>query len=232
MKTEAVKTEYTYGGIIGTTTPKVRILMRSEKSVIYVSYGVYIAFRSNLNYSTAKFLVRDLNASAFSDPKINSIVEAYFGPGSTSAVIKAFEKRGCGTVLFEGGGKPFPLPRKELRDNTQAEWDAVTPTADIPCNLDKCVECGEDLIPVLEYHYLPEGARAKTAEDCARYTNHKIACIKGHDTRSNRELWPYIYSYQTWDEVSYKDEFFCSVKCAASYGRKAAREKNGRLDRP
>lgn len=65
------------------------------------------------------------------------------------------------------------------------------------------------------HYYLDPEFRPATKEECARYTNHEVISIEmGHDGK--------VYSIKWW-EGEYKDEFFCTQKCAVRQGYAAAR---------
>lgn len=67
---KAVPTEYTSGSLVGITTPKMRVLMRSADAFIYVAYGVYLSYRINPNYSMSIRLARTATRQEMQNPSI------------------------------------------------------------------------------------------------------------------------------------------------------------------
>ena len=220
---KAVPTEYTSGSLVGITTPKMRVLMRSADAFIYVAYGVYLSYRINPNYSMSIRLARTATRQEMQNPDIRTKIDSYFGKDAADIVMLAFNVRGKGTVLYDGGGDPLPLPHKEHREKRNDEWSKVTPTQKLFEDFDKCMECGENLHPRFEVHDLGYESKVSTIDECQRLTNHRIIEVTGHGMSERKEKWPFIRSFKTWREGEYWDEFFCSSQCAAAYGRKAAK---------
>lgn len=223
MNYKAVPTEYTSGTLIGITTPKIRVLMRSPKAFIYVAYGVFLTYRHNPNYSTSIRLARTATRQELQNSEFKARIDEYFGADAAQIVLMAFNVRGKGTVLYDGGGDALPLPHKEHREKRHEEWSNVTPTQKLFEDFDKCIECGEDLHPRFEVHDLGYESQVSTIDECQRLTNHRIIEVTGHGVSEQKDKWPFIRSFKTWREGEYWDEFFCSSQCAAAYGRKAAR---------
>jgi hypothetical protein len=75
----------------------------------------------------------------------------------------------------------------------------------------------------LRHVYLPEAERPTTLQQCQRLSNWQVVSIrKGYGgTDADRVA---VGRFAEWDGESYESRFgyFCSVSCAATYGRRAA----------
>jgi hypothetical protein len=225
LDAEVVPTEYTRGSIGGVDYgSKARVVLRSPNGFIFVALGVHYIPRNSHSYHDIKTVCEKANADNFSDPKVRARIVEWFGEGADEAVLKTTEKRGHATVLWQGGGKKLPLPHHEANKLHSAAYAEASPTRDIlPENVECCLQCGKPLALKTIKHSLGWDSRATTVEELQRLTNLPIVRVRGFE--SNRpDLWQYIESFETWDGESYSQETFCSDRCAAIYGRRAAAE--------
>jgi len=225
-----VATEYAFGKYMGADYgSRIRVLMRSPTHVIYVAYGVNLVHRASSSQGGVKALAQKATIANLDRVEVRQKIVAAFGEGADDAAIQAVRKRGLGTVLVDGGGVPLPLPMVQQREQFEHDYAALTATRKglIPI-AGKCRQCGSDLTPELNYHHLKpvpdDPGHPKTVEDCQRLTNHPIMSVHGYSGSSDREWWPFIDWFSTWDGESYRDPFFCTDACAAKYGRRAVVE--------
>jgi hypothetical protein len=222
MDYEFVKTEYVNPAYFGTAGTRVRVVMRSPKAVIWVNYGVRIVKRTDVSNYVYYADTRSLGESLKNlSPRAQETIDDFFGEGAWDIFLKHNEKRGSGTILLNGGGKPLPRPNRDLAEENTKAWEAATPSQKIMVDKKKCLECGDDLIAVTE-HINVGDHEIQTLNDCQRVTNKTIVEIKGFDTRYPQK-WHLVEYVVVWDGESYLDDYFCSNKCAAAYGRKMAK---------
>jgi hypothetical protein len=227
---EVVPTEYTHGVIGGADYgSRARVLLRSPDAVIFVAQGVHMTKRQNANYTSTKHLCEKANAETLSDPNVRARIVEFFGEGADEAALLTTQKRGFGTVLFNGGGKRLGLPHKDFREQKLAEYAAITPTQELsPAEAKTCLQCSKPLrLHTIHHHFASPNSAEKpptTLAELQRLTNYPIVGVHGFDSNKPREWWPYIDWFETWDGESYLDDTFCSDRCAAIYGRRAAAE--------
>lgn len=223
-----IKTEYTQGSIGGVGYgSKVRVIMRSPVALMFVGYGVnIIALPFPRGINPVK-IASKASREQLSRPETRAKIVKFFGEGADKASLLAFEKKGFGTVLFEGGGDKLPLPSVEQSRIDIARYELVTPTQYVvPENVERCLQCSSPMPRVLKTHHMGaeiQKDHPKTIDDCQRLTNRSVASVHGYDIRFE-EQWPYISFFKTWDGESYTRTVFCNDKCASIYGRRAAAE--------
>lgn len=228
-KFEQVKTEYATGHFMGTMWgSRIRVVMRSEESVIWVALGVHIARRKlGSGWHNVKTLCEKASRDQLSSEHVRKIVAEHFGEGAEDAILLA-TKPGLGTILVDGGGEPLPLPDHIARQNAEEEYNALTATrTDLIVPDRTCIQCGVPLRPVLDSHRLDRNPlkdphHPRTVEDCQKLTNHPIFAVYDYGRNAPKEWRGFIEYFTTWDGESYVDEHFCSDRCALQYGRRAA----------
>ncbi len=229
MSYEIVKTEYAYGSFHGVDYgSKIRIVMRSSEAILFVGYGLNIDTRAYRGSSGSKKIADKAKRELVEMPKVREIIIRYFGDGADEAALAALATRGMGTVLFNGGGDPLPLPRVEQSKAHREAYSAITPTAHVKFpEVKTCIQCGTPLRLSTVHHHLediPKEGHPKTMDECQRMTNFPVSAVHGFGSEKPREWWPYISWFETWDGESYVTEPFCNDRCAAIYGRRAAAE--------
>jgi hypothetical protein len=144
--------------------------------------------------------------------------------------MKTLDRKGFGTVLLEGGGAKLRLPAAEASKLHYEAYAAVTPTTELHSEGQKtCMQCGKHLRPSYSSHRMASDPtldpnHPRTIEDCQRLTNHPVMGLYGYGSNQPREWWPFVSSFYTWDGESYEQDHFCSDRCAAVYGRRAAQQ--------
>lgn len=226
---EQVATEYAYGSLNGVDYgSRVRVLMRSPTTIMYVAYGVHISRRGSHEYHSQITIAESTKRADLSLPKARDLIVKHFGEGADEAAIMAATTRGKGTILVNGGGEQLPLPRAEQVKLYRARYDAVTPTRTLIVPQKRCIQCEQPLRPrTITHHFGPSPEKEnhpRTAEDCQRLTNHAVFSVSGYDSNKPEEWWPFISWFRTWDGETYDQIDFCSDRCAAIYGRRAAAE--------
>lgn len=227
---EQVETEYASGHLNGADYgSRVRVLMRSPDAICYVSLGVHISKRGNHSYHGVRTVAEAAKRDLLSDPKTREKFILHFGEGADEAAIRAATTRGKGTMLVNGGGDPLPLPAHVARQVRSERYEGVTATrTDLIIPQQRCIQCEKPLRPHLTTHHLakiPKDAdHPRTVEDCQRLSNFPVYEVHGFDSGKPEAWWPYVSWFYTWDGESYIDRDFCSDRCAATYGRRAAAE--------
>lgn len=224
----AIKTEYA-AGQIGSADfgSSVRIVMRSPRAVMFIGYGANIMLRHSRGVRAVKIGKR-FSQELLQNENARAEITKHFGDGGVEAAGLALDRKGYGTVLFDGGGEALRIPAHEARLIIQAEYNSITPTMRIElANILTCAQCGQPLKPSTDYHNMSgkiEVNHPKTFEDAQRMTNLSVIAIHGYEQVQDREFWPYISWFETWDGMSYHDSVFCNDFCAATYGRRAVLE--------
>jgi hypothetical protein len=225
---EVVKTEYMTGKLDADYGSKTRVVMRSPKALLFVGYGLNIISRPIGRCDRRERISDKLNIAALQSEHVIAALIRFFGDDGPAAALLALEKKGMGTVLLDGGGDPMPLPEAVTRDAKMADYAATTPSKTIiPENAKTCQQCGGALpLHTVSHHLSPDMSvnTAKTLEDVQRLSNNQVVRIFGVDINQDRKYWSLISSFDTWDGESYRDDTFCSDRCAANYGRRAAAE--------
>lgn len=226
-----VPTEYAYGTYAGADYgSRIRVLMRSDKAVMFVGYGVNLHPRDAHSYTSTRKIANAAKRTELSTPEVRAKIIAAFGEGADEAAILAATTRGQGTVLVDGGGDRLPLPHAVQSKLTAERYAAATPTfnGEVPPKK-KCRQCEDDLRPVTIRHWLSNGPKPSddqptTVEQCQRLSNFPVVAVHGCGSNYPEEWWPYVEWFETWDGESYHDPNFCSDRCAAVYGRRALAE--------
>lgn len=226
---EVIKTEYTDGSFKGVYYgSKVRIMMRSPVAILFVGYGLNMIKRDGMGAHSHISLSQDSKRVVVEHPEIRAKIVEMFGEGSDEAALAAFKTRGMGTVLFDGGGDPLPLVRAVAAKQIHAEYADITATRHVDIETKCCIQCGDKLPLKTVHHHMgssPSGDNhPKTVEDCQRLSNQPVVAVHGYEINSPDEWWTYISWFETWDGESYRDDTFCSDRCAAVYGRRAVAE--------
>ncbi len=228
-KFEIVKTEYTDGSFKGVDYgAKIRIVMRSASMVVISSGGLRLIPRKEHSSYVSPFS-KDSRRASLELPKTRQAFVDAFGEGADEAVIESLNTRGMGTVLVDGGGDPFSLPRVEARAINHARFEAITPSFDtVSPNQKLCIQCEKPLPRSITRHWLSRGVpkpdQAKTIEECQRLSNEPVVKVQGYPINSPEEWWPLIEYFETWDGESHDRIHFCGTPCAAAYGMRAAAE--------
>jgi len=224
---QTIKTEYANGHQGGADYgSRVRILMRSPTHFMFVARGIRIYKRATrMSYTDHIYVSHDTRPSELPAEGRKNIDKA-FGVGAADIAWTALTQKGKGTVLVDGGGVALPLPHAVQVANNEAAYDAVSPTMRISLEgIDCCKQCGTPLRPKTVIHHLGNKLKddhPKTIEECQRLTNNRVIAITGY-SRNYTEKWGYVDWFETWDGDGYVDPDFCDEKCAAHYGRRAAR---------
>lgn len=223
-----VPSEKTHPQIAGSIYPgsAVRIMLRSPRHVVYNSLGCNIWNRDKGGgWHNIKKLF-DGRPTIAEFEKVRGRFDDLLGPGVGEALLHAWRKNL--TVLLDGGGEPMPPTRMKQRAMQEEAYAKVTVnwTADLTGEVKTCRQCGKALQIDTDHHRLgfeikPDHPRS--LEDCQRLTNRRVVAIHdyGHVDRSRIG---FVKWFETWDGESYHYLDFCSDKCAATYGRRAARE--------
>lgn len=224
-----VKTEYASGNLNGADYgSQVRILMRSETMLVYVASGVHISPRGErVGFHHVKPVASAAKAEMLSKPQARETLVKAFGEGADEQALIALKTRGKGTILVDGGGPAMPLPHAIQAKISSARYTTVSPTTTVVTPDKLCLQCEAPLQPHTVRHHLatvPTADHPRTVEDCQRLTNMPVYSVLGYGSNSPEEWWPIISSFTTWDGESYVDIDFCSDRCAAVYGRRAAAE--------
>ncbi|USN15336.1 hypothetical protein KIKIMORA_01900 [Brevundimonas phage vB_BpoS-Kikimora] len=227
-----VETEYTHGCVGGTDYgSRVRVLMRSPKAVLYIARGLILHSprEKDHSYAFTELLSGRVKAALVRDPEIAARIDAAFGEGAAGAAAQALEARGMGTALLDGGGSPLILPGAQLREKTQAEYAAATCNwkADLTGEVKTCRQCGAALDLDTDRYWVGEAIQPdhpRSAEDCQRLTNRRVVSINDYGIQ-RPDRYGYVAYFDVWDGESYAKVDFCSDKCAATYGRRAVRER-------
>lgn len=229
---EVVPTEYTDGTINGSIyTSKCRVVARAPHAFMFVGYGLNIVSRDDGgNHFRDRKIAPDAKRATLEAEGMREKIDSKLGEGAHAAVMQTFGKRGMGTVLLNGGGKKLRLPHAEAGKLKAAEYSAVSPTTAIEFEGQKtCIQCSKALRPRCASHRLAPNPlldenHPRTLEDCQRLTNYPVVGLFGYGSNQPREWWPFVSSFYTWDGESYEQEHFCSDRCAAVYGLRAAQE--------
>ncbi len=226
---EVIKTEYSDGSFKGVNYgSKIRVVMRSPIAILFVGYGLRMIKRDYFGAHNTVILSSESKRVHLERPDIRAKIVEMFGEGADEAALAAYKTRGMGTVLFDGGGDPLSLVPSVARKQTQALYEDISPTRDQDIEMKRCVQCGEKLTPKTVHHHMsnqPSGDdHPRTVEDCQRLSNQPVTSVHGYPINRPEEWWPYISWFETWDGESYRDDTFCSDRCAAIYGRRAAAE--------
>jgi hypothetical protein len=230
LQAEVIPTEYTRGSIAGANYgSRARVVLRSPDAFIFVALGVHMTPRGSNSYHDTKAVCEKANVENFSRPEVRARIVEMFGEGADEAVLMTTRKKGYGTVLFNGGGKRLPLPDEEMRVLRQKNYDAVSPNTTLsPEGAQTCLQCGKPLrLHTIKHWFASPNSDEKpptTVEELQRLTNYPIVRVSGFGSNKPEEWWPYIEYFETWDGESYEDDTFCSDRCAAVYGRRAAAE--------
>lgn len=231
MNVQLVPAEDATSALGGSIYPgdHVRIVMRSPTHFVFTSLGARIWDRSVMKtgswHGETRLFHDRPTIAAWSKPEVLAKIDAVFGSGAGELALKAWRTRK--TALVDGGGDELPRPRRVVVRLLQSAYDAAKPDRrlDLP-ELARCKQCGEPLRPSTDHHRLgfdikPDHPRS--LDDCQLLTNHRVIACHGyglqHPTRLGLVSW-----FETWDGESYIDADFCSSRCAAIYGRRAARE--------
>jgi len=123
------------------------------------------------------------------------------------------------------GGDILPLPHHEAGKIHRALYEAASPDLVIDVGDQYCLQCGKKLRVYTQNNHLDglDDNGPKTLEDCQRLSNHQVVALHGVGQQHPKH-WKNIGWFETWDGESYQDHVFCSDKCAAIYGRRAAEE--------
>ena len=230
MSFEIIKTEYTQG-LIGNSDygSRVRVVMRSPTHFLFSGYGLHYRIRSSKFFDRGT-IARDAKRKTLECPEVSDRIDKLFGDGATNALIQSTMKRGYGTVLVNGGGDALPLPRNDARKLHDTQYGEITPYYDVMAELSKehCLQCGKPLRIQTAHHHVPwlvdQNKAIRTLEQCQRLSNHPVVAMHGVSSNRSPEYWPNVEWFETWDGESYQQEIFCSDKCAATYGFRAAAE--------
>ncbi|UTC29748.1 hypothetical protein BAJUN_01180 [Bajunvirus bajun] len=226
---EQVATEFAHGQVVNADYgSQVRVLLRSPDAVLFTGVGLNLwSPRKDYSGALKSLTFARVTKAVLANEKIVAAIDAAFGDGAAAWAMKAWTSKGVGTILIDGGGAALPLPRPVQSKLIQARHAAVTPDwrADLTGQIKTCLQCGENLSPVVSWHrfgYDENPIRPKTLADCQRLTNHQVVSIHGYDTRyPDREH--EIEAFTTWDGETLHDPYFChGGRCAAAYGRRFA----------
>lgn len=226
---ELVDKEEAHGLIAGSLYgAAVRVIARSPTHVLFSALGIQLWNRSEHGgWHNLQTLTRKRPSRAAYDA-IRPRIDEVFGEGATDRIIE--NNRKSKTLLVEGGGTAMPLPRVQHAAKVQVAHREVSPDwrADLTGRVLCCKQCGEQLRPSTDHHRLgykliPNHPQSR--EDCQRLTNQEVIAVHGFDTRYE-DRWAYVEWFETWDGQSYFDVDFCNDKCAANYGRRAARDRD------
>lgn len=224
---ELVEKEDASGSIAGSDYgSQVRVMIRSPTHVMFNAHGCQLWNRNNIGgWNNLKNVFRGRPTKAQYESR-RDFIDEVFGAGATDQVLEAWKSHK--TVLVSGGGEALPLPRRLRAVLTKQAYDAVKPDwkADLSATLKACKQCSKSLRIDTDNHHLgleikPDHPR--TPEDCQRLTNHPVVAVHGYGNNLKKHL-GLISRFETWDGESYLDEVFCTEKCAALYGRRAAAE--------
>ena len=222
-----IKTEYAHGSLNGVDYgSQVRVLMRSAIAILYVAYGLNGTKRNSYHWNNIA-IAPDAKRATLERPDIRAKIVALFGEGADEAALATTKTRGMATALFDGGGDPLPLPNHVQRANGQARYASATATRRAYPVGKTCLQCGEPLKIDTVRHFLGYELKEnhpRTIEDCQRLTNELVVAVHGYDIRQDKDRWPLVERFETWDGESYDYDTFCSDQCAATYGRRAAAE--------
>lgn len=225
------ETEYTAGLLGGTNYgSRARVLMRSPQAALYIARGLILHTpRSNDNAYAFKTLVYGrVKPAQVTAPEVSDLINAAFGPDAASAAAQALEARGMGTALYDGGGPALVKPNAERRADVQAEYAARTCNwkADLAGEAQTCRQCGAVLELATDIYWMGSAIQPdhpRSAEDCQRLTNRRVVAIYDYGV-ARPDRYGLVERFEVWDGESYAQADFCSDKCAAVYGRRAARE--------
>ncbi len=224
MPFEFVERENARGVIAGSDFgSSVRVVMRSPSSVLITGVGAQIWNRKNTgSMHDFKKLFWD-RATKEKFAACRETIDEFFGAGATDALLQSWGK--ARTVLVDGGGERLNRPINEAREEAYADYATWTitqrfPLTNIPC----CKQCEKELHPRTIVHHmghklLPDHPR--TVEECQRLTNYPVVAVFDYGI-NRRNMAGYVERFETWDGVSVFDPHFCSDRCAAIYGRRAA----------
>lgn len=228
-----VETEYTAGLLGGTDYgSRARVLMRSPQAALYIARGLILHTprSDDRDYAFKTLISGRVKAAQVMASEVSSQIIAAFGPDAASAAAQALETRGMGTALYDGGGSPLVKPNAERRADIQADYAARTCNwkADLAGEAQTCRQCGVGLEPATDIYWMGSTIQPdhpRSAEDCQRLTNRRVVAIYDYGiTRPDR--YGLVERFEVWDGESYSQLDFCSDKCAAVYGRRAARERD------
>lgn len=85
-----------------------------------------------------------------------------------------------------------------------------------------CRCCGKPIPKTTDSVYFGQGKlpdKPTTKEEAQRLVNAKIISVRRWTFQGE----DFIHSVGTWDGESYRDDTFCTVRCAEAFGRMAAR---------
>ena len=223
-----VPSEKTHPSIAGSAYPgsAVRIMLRSPGHVVFNSLGCNIWNRDERGgwHNTKKLFSERPTIAEFE--QVRGRADDLLGPGVGEALLHAWRKNL--TVLLDGGGEPMPPTRMKQRAMHKDAYAKVTVNwkADLSGEAKTCRQCGQALRIDTDHYRLGHEIKPdhpRSLEDCQRLTNRRVVAIHDYGDVDRRRV-GLVSWFETWDGESYLDVDFCSDRCAATYGRRAARE--------
>ena len=117
---------------------------------------------------------------------------------------------------------PAHILRTRYTEKRSAESCDVE--VDLTGQIATCLQCGCNLRPHTTHHHMGyemQPDHPRSIEDCQRLSNHRV--IRVHAYR-DEERFTCVDWFEAWDGETTQQDTFCSDKCAATYGRRAAQE--------
>ena len=231
MDYEIVAAERASGHLCGVDYgSSIRVLLRSPDKVLFSGCGGLHAYtqrnsgHDHYNQHRRVFSADGARVSNELIDKASKRIDEIFGEGATAVVKAAWKAKG--TALVDGGGEKLAIPRAEAAADYERRRQAATCSwsKDLSGRIPTCKQCGKELRPHGDHHrmgHIIGDDHPKTAEDCQRLTNQEVVTVVGYH---DEERWGYVEWFTTWDGQSTEQTDFCSDKCAAIYGRRAAAE--------